>query len=883
MSAAEHPPEKAAPGKSRPDAEMARPAPLSFLETVAPAGAGPEVRLLRTALEAAANGIVITDRDGYIVWANPAFARLTGYALEEVLGENPRLLKSGRHDEAFYRQMWETILAGRVWHGEVVNRRKDGSLYTEEMTITPVRDEQGEVRHFIAIKQDITARRQAEEELRAQKGLLEDLVTVARATARRPSLEETLRNVLQVAVDLTRAERGSLFLLDPEGRVERGVLAREMPPAQQEEVARLVMEKGLAGLVARQRQPLCLEDATQDARWLSLAEAPYTARSAMAIPILQGERVLGVLTLTDPSPGRFGEREVHLLEAAAAQMALALHNAQLYEEQRQQAQLQGTLYQVLRAVGGHLDLPTIAQTAVEMIASRAGWPAVALLLPDPEDAGHLLVQASAGEPPIVPGRRVPSGGGIVGRAFRSGHTRYSADLSQEPHAPLPAGAALAVPLRRGEQALGVLLIAAPTPHPLDRKAALLAEPLAEAIALALDNARLYETARRELDLRRRSERLETVNRIARAVGAVLDMGGLLDTIHRQIEERFHPDLFFLALYNPTGKSLQGRMLVQDGVPLPAPSLPLTEGVAALLTGRQTRLVPDGAAEAALPPLLFFAGASDYRSRLEAPICLGERPLGLLALYTRRPHAYDEEDALLLAIVTDQVAAALENARLYQQVQEQREQLRALSAHLAEVQESERQRLARELHDQVGQNLTALGLNLNLVRSLLPSAEEAVQGRLADSLSLVEQTTERIRNVMAELRPPVLDDYGLMAALRWYGEQFAFRSGIQVTVAGEEPNPRLPLAVEGALFRIAQEALNNVAKHARAGRVTVSLETTAEAVRMQVRDNGIGFARRGRPGGWGLLSMQERAEAVGGTCRVESLPHRGTTVTVEVPR
>ena len=126
-------------------------------------------RLQSAALLAAANSIVITDRDGDIIWANPAFTRLTGYEMGEVVGQNPRLLKSDRQDRTFYEPMWDTILSGRVWHGEVINRRKDGSLYNEEMTITPVPDAGGEIGHFIAIKQDVTERKRAEAELQQAK------------------------------------------------------------------------------------------------------------------------------------------------------------------------------------------------------------------------------------------------------------------------------------------------------------------------------------------------------------------------------------------------------------------------------------------------------------------------------------------------------------------------------------------------------------------------------------------------------------------------------------------------------------------------------------------------------------------------------------------
>jgi PAS domain S-box-containing protein len=125
-----------------------------------------QLHLHATALAAAANAILITDAAGQIVWVNPAFTKLTGYELGEVMGQTPRILKSGHHDRAFYEQMWKTVLRGQVWHGEMVNRRKDGSLYTEEMTITPVLDENGVMQNFVAIKQDITARKSLEEQLR---------------------------------------------------------------------------------------------------------------------------------------------------------------------------------------------------------------------------------------------------------------------------------------------------------------------------------------------------------------------------------------------------------------------------------------------------------------------------------------------------------------------------------------------------------------------------------------------------------------------------------------------------------------------------------------------------------------------------------------------
>jgi len=218
-----------------------------------------------------------------------------------------------------------------------------------------------------------------------------------------------------------------------------------------------------------------------------------------------------------------------------------------------------------------------------------------------------------------------------------------------------------------------------------------------------------------------------------------------------------------------------------------------------------------------------------------------------------------------------------------------DRLRSLTAQLAEVSEAERRRLSQELHDQVGQNLTALGINLNIIRAeTATGASVPLLSRLDDSISLVEQTTQRIRDVMADLRPPVLDDYGLVAALKWYGRRFNERTNIVMRVDGEEPSPRLSPRLENVLFRIAQEALTNVTKHAQATTVVATIEEYNGSVCLKIADDGIGFNSAHDTDdegsqGWGIITMMERAEAEGGRCRIENGPEGGTQVIVEVNR
>ncbi len=214
------------------------------------------------------------------------------------------------------------------------------------------------------------------------------------------------------------------------------------------------------------------------------------------------------------------------------------------------------------------------------------------------------------------------------------------------------------------------------------------------------------------------------------------------------------------------------------------------------------------------------------------------------------------------------------------------QLQALTRRLVELQESERKDFARELHDRIGPTLTSLSINLKLIKDALPPAlRQALAHTLADSRTQVREATMAMRDVMGNLRPHSLDDHGLLAALHWYANEFTRRAGIAVSVHGSQGSERARPEVELALFRIAQEALNNVAKHAHATSVVISFGSAGSEWRMSVVDDGVGLRphEASQPStGLGLLTMRERAQAIGGRFNVEGLPQGGTRITVQVP-
>jgi PAS domain S-box-containing protein len=214
-----------------------------------------------------------------------------------------------------------------------------------------------------------------------------------------------------------------------------------------------------------------------------------------------------------------------------------------------------------------------------------------------------------------------------------------------------------------------------------------------------------------------------------------------------------------------------------------------------------------------------------------------------------------------------------------------ERLEALSRRVLEAQEAERRHLARELHDEFGQLLTGISLNLRAIRAGL-GAE--ARPWLEESIAAVAEAIRQTRNFSLDLRPSILDDFGLGAALRWCAERQAQRAGLAVELETDLPGERPPAHVETACFRIAQEALTNVVRHARARRVRVEAKRRGPEIHIRICDDGVGFdlasvrAEAVEAGGFGLLGMQDRARLVGGQIAVESRPGGGTRIQVRIP-
>ncbi len=261
-------------------------------------------------------------------------------------------------------------------------------------------------------------------------------------------------------------------------------------------------------------------------------------------------------------------------------------------------------------------------------------------------------------------------------------------------------------------------------------------------------------------------------------------------------------------------------------------------------------------------------------------------LGTFALYYREPCAPGPADLELIERVTHLSAIAIERKQAEDQLRDFAHQLELLSRRLLTTQEAERRHIARELHDEIGQLLTVIKLDLQGVLRQ-PGVQSAVPA-LNESIDTIDQLVGKVRDLSLNLRPSMLDDLGLIPALRWYGQRQAKHLGLAIDLRLPASAPRLPAEMETACFRIIQEALTNAARHAQATQVTVTVLIGPQYAELTVRDNGVGFDVSSTQysaiagGGFGLLGMQERAQLVGGTLQLTSTPGAGTCIAARFP-
>jgi PAS domain S-box-containing protein len=770
-----------------------------------------QLRLQSAALEAAANGIIITGRRGNIRWANPAFSRMTGYGLEDVLGENPRLLKSGQHEAEFYQTMWETILSGQVWHGETINRRKDGSLYQEEQTITPLLDENGEITNFIAIKHDVTKRKLAEQALRKNEALL-----------------RTVLESLPVGVWIT----------DEKGNVLQG------NPASLEiwAGARYVGIEGYG---------------EYKGWWLDSGKRIEPEEWAAARAIRHGERVLN--------------EEVEI-ECFDGTHKVILNSAIPFADE------QGTVRGV---VAVNQDI-TDRKKAVESLHQERSK--LRNILDTMQDGVYIVNQEYDIEyiNPVIEKEFGP----INGRKCYQYFHELTEICEWCKNRRVFAGESLNWEWYSTKNGKTYELFDTPLVNPDGSISKLeifhdVTERKRAEEQLAFRNKELLDLTNAE---RKQRQTAEALCAAAQSLTQTLRLEYVVDSLLDHINRIIPYDTASVALMEDeahlTMRAVRGNGHWTDFSAILEKQAATNSIIHELFSSRKSLVIPKLTAS---PVREIAPSVEQFQSWLVTPIITGEKAIGVVWLGKSEPEFFAQEQAEWTEALVGQAGVALQNAWLFEQVRADSERLQFLAHRLVDVQENELRYIAQELHDEVGQAITALELGLQLIQREADKPE-VIRAESAKMDRVVDNVMENLHRLAMNLHPASLDRLGLQAALLQHIETLREKISLEIQFEMIGVNERLPANVEIALFRIVQEAINNVVRHAQATQVDVLIQTRNGSLVILIEDNGVGFdpeiARNSDR--LGLFGMRERAEMLGGKLVIESSAGHGTTILVEVP-
>ncbi|MBX5473974.1 MAG: GAF domain-containing sensor histidine kinase [Thermoleophilia bacterium] len=525
------------------------------------------------------------------------------------------------------------------------------------------------------------------------------------------------------------------------------------------------------------------------------------------------------------------------------------------------------------ALTSELSLDAVLQKLVETAAALTDARYAALGVLDP--SGHRLerfITTGVDEETRRTIGELPHGRGILGVLIREAKPLRLHDLTDDPrsvgfppgHPPMRTF--LGVPLSLRGVAYGNLYLTEKeggldfTEEDEDTVVMLAAQA-----AVAIENARLYESATRW------SAQLEYLNEVTSPLVTEFDLAKLLQIVVSRVRELIGARAVTLALPHGDGARIEAmageHSEAHIGMLLPARSKTMRV-LARKRSERVDSVLDDPEIDQEAARRL------ELNTALYVPLVLREQAIGVIGVHDKLgpDPRFTDDDLRIAEIFAARAAVAVD---LSQRV------ARDALQRVVTAQELERRRLARELHDETGQALTSILLGLRRIEEAR-SAEE-MRNAVAEVRDLVRSTLQDVRQLAVELRPKTLDDFGLVPAVERLVQSLGEQTGLSIQFEAAVPEGRLPAEVETALYRIVQEALTNVVKHARATAVSVVLTRKDDSVSVVVEDDGVGFEpERTRDGGLGLVGMRERVGLLGGRLRIESSPGAGSTLVVEVP-
>jgi len=524
------------------------------------------------------------------------------------------------------------------------------------------------------------------------------------------------------------------------------------------------------------------------------------------------------------------------------------------------------------ALSSELSLDAVLQKLVETASSltRAKYAALGVLDPTGLRLERFLTTGIDPETHAAIGD-LPTGRGILGVLIRDASALRLHDLSEDPrsvgfppgHPPMRSF--LGVPVALRGIAYGNLYLTEKESGDFTEEDEETVTLLASQAAVAIENARLYESATRW------STQLESLNEVAEALVSELELGPLLDLVANRLRALLAADAVTIALPHGDGLRIEAAA-GPDAESVLGLSIPVrSKSMRVLERHRSERvdsILDDPEIDQESARLL------KMRAAVYVPLVLRGEAIGVITAQDKQgaDPRFTADDVRLAEVFAQRASVAVDLSHRVAS-----DALRRVVA----AQEQERRRLARELHDETGQALTSILLGLRTVEEA--GGETEMRAAVAEVRALVRSTLQDVRQLAVELRPKALDDFGLAAALERLSESFAEQTGIAVGFESTLPADRLAPEIETALYRIVQECLTNIVKHARAGSVSIVLGRKPGAVTAVVEDDGVGFdPAKTREEGLGLIGMRERVALVGGRLTIESRPGAGTTFVAEVP-
>jgi signal transduction histidine kinase len=527
------------------------------------------------------------------------------------------------------------------------------------------------------------------------------------------------------------------------------------------------------------------------------------------------------------------------------------------------------------ALTSELSLEALLQRLIEVAAelTRARYAALGVIDSAGSQLERFLTHGIDAETHAAIGD-LPRGRGILGVLIRDATPLRLHDLSEDPRsvgfppAHPPMRTFLGVPILLRGVAYGNLYLTEKSDgEDFTEEDQELVGLLAGQAAVAIENARLYEAATRW------SRHLESLNEIGNALATETDLGRLLDLVARRLRELLGARLVTVALPSGPDELRMAAVAGEGGADLVGHTIPRSQSKSGRVLERKRServdsVLDDPEVDRDTSRLLAA------RSGLWVPLIAHERTIGIIACHDKlgSDARFSDDDLRLAETFAARAAIAVD---LSERVT--RDSLRRV----VDAQEVERRRLARELHDETGQALTSILLGLRSVEETLDGEDSRAAAK--GLRELVVATLQDVRRLAVELRPKALDDFGLAPALERLTQTFAEQTGIAVDLEAALPGERLAAEIETALYRIVQESLTNVVKHARASNVSILVRRRGDVVAAVIEDDGRGFDPGGvRDEAFGLLGMRERVALLDGRLDVESRDGGGTTIAVEVP-